>query len=243
MGIFGRRSKKKIEEMQQKGDVKGLIKALDDDRVRDDAAKALEDFGAERVIEPLARATKEYIGKNVNIQKTAAWKVIEAFGENAIEPLIKLLGDSDSGVITIAKLALGRIGKASVEPLFATIRSKTGLIRANAVASLGKCGDPQVIEPLLSFLEDREPRVRGGAAEGLLLFVERKEYNLHSDLRAKIVDSLVKTLWEDLNIVSITAAFALSKFGGQKAYTELEKAHKKGRIPLSPEQMKSIPFG
>lgn len=242
MGIFGRRSKKKIKEMTRKGDIKGLIKALDDDCVRDDAIKALADTG-EQVIEPLVRTTKKYLEKKVDFHETGAWKAIEAFGENAIEPLIKLLGDSDPNVTTIVQLALGRIGEACVEALFETIRNKTGLVRGNALTSLGKCGGLRVIEPLLKFLEDRETGVRMGAASGLLLFVERKEYSLDSDLTSKIVDSLVKILWGDLKVVSMLAAFALSKFGGQKAYTELEKAHKKGKIPLSAEQMKSIPFG
>lgn len=242
MGVFGRRFKKKIEEMMRTRDIKGLLKALDDDRVRDDAIKALADNG-EQVIEPLVRKTKKYLEKRVDFYETGAWKAIEAFGENAIEPLIKLLGDSDPRVTTIATLALGRIGEACVEPLFETIRNETGLIRGNALSSLGNCGGPRVIEPLLKFLEDRETGLRMGATYGLMLFVERKENSLDSDLTSKIVDSLVKTLWEDLKAVSMLAAFALSKFDSQKAYTELEKAHMKGRIPLSPEQIKSIPFG
>ncbi len=65
MRVFGRRSKKKFEEMTRKRDIKGLIKARDDDRVRDDAIKALADNG-EQVIEPLVRKTKKYLEKRVD---------------------------------------------------------------------------------------------------------------------------------------------------------------------------------
>jgi len=65
MGIFDKLFKPNVERLQEKKNVKGLIKALrhKDGYVREGAAGALGEIGDERAVEPLIRALKdEYSG-------------------------------------------------------------------------------------------------------------------------------------------------------------------------------------
>ena len=61
MGIFDGLFKPNVERLQEKKNVKGLIKALrhKDRRVRSEAAEALGEIGDKRAVEPLIQALKD----------------------------------------------------------------------------------------------------------------------------------------------------------------------------------------
>lgn len=52
-------------------------------------------------------------------------------------------------------------------------RHETARVRATWVKNLGKLGLPEDAERILSFLDDRDPRVRANAVEGLAFLVKR----------------------------------------------------------------------
>jgi HEAT repeat protein len=131
-----------VEKMRQKKDVKGLIKALGDEKdsdVRGNAAQALGTIGDARAVEPL---------------------------------IIRALGDSDYRVRWNAAEAIGTIGDArAVEPLIRALGDSDWRVLWNAARALGKIGDPRAVEPLILLLRDpliegRDP-VRGAIRRAL----------------------------------------------------------------------------
>jgi HEAT repeat protein len=82
-----------VEKMREKKDVKGLIKALGDEKdseVRGNAAQALGTIGDARAVEPLIRALGDSDWR-------VLWNAARALGKigdpQAVEPLILLLRD------------------------------------------------------------------------------------------------------------------------------------------------------
>ena len=67
----------------------------------------------------------------------------------------------------MAAVALSQIGRESVEPLIAALRSSAWQARANAAFALGLIHDDRVIEPLISATRDPEARVREKASWSL----------------------------------------------------------------------------
>jgi HEAT repeat protein len=124
-----------VEKMKEKKDVKGLIKALGDEKdsdVRGNAARALGTIGDARAVEPL---------------------------------IIRALGDSDHGVRWNAAEALGKIGEPTVEPLIRALVDGSNDVRQNAAQALGTIGDARAVEPLIRALGDSDWRVSGTLRE------------------------------------------------------------------------------
>jgi HEAT repeat protein len=160
-----------VEKMREKKDVKGLIKALGDEKdsnVRGNAAIALSNIGDSRAVEPLIRLLHD-------AHSDVRWNAAEALGkigEPTVEPLIRALMDGSNDVRQNAAQALGTVGDArAVEPLIRALGDSDWRVLWNAARALGKIGDPRAVEPLILLLRDpliegRDP-VRGAIRRAL----------------------------------------------------------------------------
>ena len=89
MGIFDL-FKSNVERLQEKKNVKGLIKALrdKDSDVREEAAEALGEIGDKRAVEPLIQALKD---EDLKVRVKAAIALSRIGDERAIKPLNECL--------------------------------------------------------------------------------------------------------------------------------------------------------
>jgi WD40 repeat protein len=152
MGLFGPPD---VERLKAKGDVKGLIKALEyekDWHVRRDAAEAFGQIGDPRAIGPLIAAFKDgYLNE-------VAAEALVKIGARAVEPLIAAL--SDEGVREPDVRAPGHAGPVTVEVMTTILNNadnewRDTLVRTAAAKALGQIGDPRAVGPLIAALKDR----------------------------------------------------------------------------------------
>jgi HEAT repeat protein len=184
--------KPNVKKMEEKRNVKGLIKALEhkDPNVRSEAAKALGRIGDERAVEPLIQALRDKYG---SVREAAAEALVK-IGAPAVEPLITALRDEEWYVRRAAAEALDELGwkpgqdegaawywmvkrdwekcvalgAIAVEPLISALRDEDDDVREAAAEALGELGDSRAVKPLISALrDDRYWRVRKAAAEAL----------------------------------------------------------------------------
>ena len=98
-----------VQQLEAKGNVQGLIKALDYDQdasVRMEAAKALGRIGDSQAVAPL-------IARLMDVDGQVAHAAVEALGEigtPAIQPLLAALKNEDRDMRQRAAEALGMIG-------------------------------------------------------------------------------------------------------------------------------------
>lgn len=112
-----------IKKMKARRDIKGLTRALRDDRKRAQrAARALGELGNRRATRPLLGALKS---KHEEVRMAAA-EAIGAIGdERATEPLLALLQSSRKGVRRAAARALGELGDhRAIAPLSALLQQE-----------------------------------------------------------------------------------------------------------------------
>lgn len=164
-----------IEELIDKRDVPGLIKALNNknEEVRASAATALGDFGWSLATEPLVKALEdksEYVrmkaeaalvknGKyavdlllvimeNGTSVSSVARRILEKITANLIEEL----NDPSTDAVKYAKESLLKIGKMAVDPLITAVgddKFDTSKKAYNAADVLGDIGDTRAIAPLI----------------------------------------------------------------------------------------------
>ncbi len=162
-----------VAKLKAKGDVPGLIKAMDyaKDRgeVRRAAVEALCQSHDVRASEPLIVV----LGRNDQHLLLAAVVALGRLGDaRAAEPLTTVLQSSKDGndVLDAAIESLGQIGAPAVEPLIAALKSTAGVVvsdvRLRATKALVRIGGPAV-EPLVVALGDENWRVRVAAARAL----------------------------------------------------------------------------
>ncbi len=176
-----------------------LIRALGDenDRVRVDAAIALERMG-QRAVEPLLQAL--FTG-SANVRIGAAKSLAWLQDTGAVDLLIAALKDDDAEVRVYAAYALGWIDDVrAVMPLVEALYDEAAEVRAQAAASLGWLGDERAVEPLLHVLDDENALLTYAAVEAL--------GNL-GDVRA--IAPLVLAYQEDAGKVRYAARDALRK--------------------------------
>jgi len=151
------------------GDVALLIDSLStpDACVREVAVRLLGRMEApvveERLIERLTAGTP------VATRQAAALTLGLVESKGAIDPLVRLVGDDETGVRANAVWALGRIGEKRVVPsLRRTLADEEELVRGAAAGALGALEDADSVDELLRVLRtDRSPRVRRTAAWAL----------------------------------------------------------------------------
>jgi len=150
MGFF----KPNIEKMKAKGDVEGLIKALEhkDRRVREGAAVALERLGWKPGDD--TEKVRYLIVKR-------EWDDLAGLGGPAVQSLIQALRDEedeedeedeDRDVLIGAAEALRKIGEPAVEPLIQTLKDWDEDVRYQAAELLRVIGDARAVEPMVQAL-------------------------------------------------------------------------------------------
>jgi HEAT repeat protein len=205
-----------VDELKSKGDVKGLIKALEykkDVSVQQDTINALAGIGEPAVL-PLVTA----IENGGPETRRKAPEALGKIGAPAVEPLISSLrefavfGEKDIDACTAITTALGEVGAPAVEPLISVLReqNKTAdsyMLRDFVTDALGQVGVP-AIEPLVAALRDSDWSLRGNAAKTL---------GKIGDVRA--VELLIASLQDHL--VRVEAITALGKIGDKRAVDPL----------------------
>jgi HEAT repeat protein len=147
MGIF----KPNIEKMKAKGDVEGLIKALEhkDRRVREGAAFALERLGWKPGDD--TEKVRYLIVKR-------EWDDLAGLGGPAVQSLIQALRDEedeedeDRDVRIGPAEALRKIGEPAVESLIQTLKDWDDDVRYQAAELLRVIGDARAVEPMVQAL-------------------------------------------------------------------------------------------
>jgi HEAT repeat protein len=200
-----------VEKLKAKGDVQGLIKALDykeDVQVRLAAAEVLGQIGDAQAVKPLATALKD---ENKDVRQAAAEALGEIGNAQAVEPLSAALKDKESFVRQVAATSLEKIGDAqAVEPLVAALKNEDSYTRRTAARALGEIGDGRAVGPLVAMLKDKNQDVRAVAAEAL---------GRIGDTRA--VEPLVAALKDQYWIVWKAAAEALGQIRDARAVKPL----------------------
>ena len=169
---------------------------LDDERVREEAVRALGTLGDKRGVPILMKAlhdksrqVREEAAKSLgkirdptvipplmetlkdpqrNVRE-AAVQALAACGEVAIDSLISILADQDWHVRMGAAIALRIIGDArAVDPLIQRLHDENLFVRREAVKSLGRLGDPRSQHALMELLLDEDQTVRLRAEVALM---------------------------------------------------------------------------
>jgi HEAT repeat protein len=126
--------------------------------------------GSRDALAPLLEALKEESDSNV---RTVAIEALGKLGlkiDEAVQPLIELLGDKSLGVQMGSILALGNIGpraQAAVPGLAAFLKNEDWGWRHQAAIALGKIRSRDAVPVLSKALEDQEEKVRHAAAQAL----------------------------------------------------------------------------
>jgi HEAT repeat protein len=159
--------KTRIEEMEENGDVEGLIHALKDDaeNVRREAMTALERIGDSRATEPLMELLQD---PDITIQEEAITALGRIQDKKAVQSLIQTLNNPHIGIRWKAAEALGKIGdNRATEPLIQTLHDPDKTIQEEAITALGRIQDVRAIQPLIQNLTNLHIGIRCRAAEAL----------------------------------------------------------------------------
>jgi len=126
--------------------------------LREEVIGALGHIGDESSIEFLSGVL---LISDPKFRRLAAQALGETKSPNAVQSLIRGLGDGDGKVREAIAEALIQIGQPTVEPLISAMKSKGELVRRQVVKILVQIGLP-AIEPLRNLLKGKniEPRVQ-----------------------------------------------------------------------------------
>ena len=78
-----------------------------------------------------------------------------------VKGLIKALKDSDYWVRSDAVAVLGKIGEPAIEPLIRALKDPDSDIRVGVVKALGDIWDARAIEPLIQAFKEKNGFLRG----------------------------------------------------------------------------------
>jgi HEAT repeat protein len=159
--------KNRIEEMEENGDVDGLIHALNDDaeNVRREAVMALERIGDKRATEPLIQTLQD---PDKTIQEEAITALGRIQDKKAVPALIQTLNNQHIGIRWRAAEALGKIGDPqATEPLIQTLQDPDKTIQEEAITALGRIQDKKAVPALIQTLNNQHIGIRWRAAEAL----------------------------------------------------------------------------
>jgi len=179
--------------------IEPLSRALSDDMLQRQAARALGKIGSaraiellirafrtddwgfqllvsdvlaqtgERAVEPLIQALQHEFG---SIRKGAAMGLGKIRSAKVVEPLVQALKDYDLGVKQEALSALVEIGEPAVELLIqAAGDSET---HSSAVMALANIADPRAFDVLTQALNDEDTILRARVAKGLEIIKAKK---------------------------------------------------------------------
>lgn len=201
-----------INKMLQKGDVAGLIKALEHKNLskRQEAANALGQLGKTEVILPLMYAfVKE---SEISAREAIIKAITVLFTGQALNPMVHALADTNSHVQVLAGKLLAQVNYQATGPAFRTLL------------------DDKAIDILIRSLDHRNPDVTNASASILSVMGDRSFSRLIAELQfdytrtvsiarilgwikdPRAIDPLVKVLGFSNNTGAIEA---LQKFGPQ----------------------------
>ncbi|MDI6644754.1 MAG: HEAT repeat domain-containing protein [Methanobacteriaceae archaeon] len=159
--------KSRIQRMEDKNDVDGLIEALYDenDSIRLEAVDALGRLRDSKAVEPLIMNLN-------NENKDLRCKIAASLGKigdnRAVEPLINALSDKEDVVKEEAIVALGKIkDEKAVKYLIKMLNHNNELIKADAVTALGNIGSTKAIPSLIKLLDDKNDLIQEKAVSSL----------------------------------------------------------------------------
>lgn len=219
MGLFGPPN---VEKMKAKGDVPGLIEALDYEKdngsTRGKAVVALGEVGDARAVEPLLQLSHFW---NYDFSCLAAVALAKIDAARAVEPLVTILVgiapiNMEDSTYKAAEAALAKIGLPAVEPLIALFRNRDytfeeSNVRKALIAVLVRIGAPAV-GPLASVLGDKDYHVNDAAVDAL------------GEIGSPAVEPLIAVLRGKGNERHRSAARALGKTKDDRAVEPLTEA-------------------
>jgi len=194
-----------VQKMQARGDIKGLIQALDHPKVGSEAIAALVQIGGTRVAEQVIAHLIGIVERGEPEQYEEPGRVtLERIGGPAVDPLVACLKHPHQAIPARAAAMLGRIGDPrALEPLVGILTGRPGTHAAAAAAkALGQIGDPRALAPLVTALNDGLSLTRMEAATAL---------GQIGDPRA--LRALVRALDDDVGFVREQVVEALNKLG------------------------------
>jgi hypothetical protein len=159
-----------IEKLKDKGNVQGLIKALDyekDLRIVEDAQQALIEIGAPTV-DLLVEALQS---DSESVRQRTAEALGAISDRRAVKPLCTAL-EREAGMQRFYIVqALGKIGDPeAVDALIAALEYEPVGIALAAIESLSKIGDDRAVQPLTVLLQDAPDQVKKAAEKALSQF-------------------------------------------------------------------------
>lgn len=116
--------------------------------------------------DPIAQLISDLQGDDDFTRARAAF-ALGMLGEQAIEPLIELLGHSHQSVRMRASWALGIIGLPALDRLLELAEGPQAQLRIEAIRVLGVIGEGRAVNPLIHALTDSDPRMAQRAAVAL----------------------------------------------------------------------------
>jgi HEAT repeat protein/Tfp pilus assembly protein PilF len=159
--------KSRIDKMEEKRDINGLILALkdDDEIIRKESARALGNLGAVEATESLTNALED---PHQGVREETITALGKIGNKQATNTLIKALSDPQISVRWRAAQALGNIGSPeAVKPLTQTLQDQDTGVREEVITALGKIGTSEAIEPLLKSLKSPHITIRWRAVHAL----------------------------------------------------------------------------
>ena len=160
--------KTRIEEMEERGDVDGLIHSLNDDaeNIRREAVMALERIGDSRATEPLIKTLEKDPDKTIQEETITALGRIK--DKKAVPLLIENLNNQHIGIRWRSAEALGRIGDPeATEPLLQTLKDPDKTIQEETITALGRIKDKKAVPYLIESLNNPHIGIRWRSAEAL----------------------------------------------------------------------------
>jgi len=130
------------------------------------AAQLLGMIGDPRAVEPLIAAIR-VPGENDTVLGRASTALGKIGDPRAIEALAVVLRGATKRYQTEAAVALQEIGTAAIPAVAALLKDPAPEVRRRAVTTLARFPDEQVVEPLLSALQDEDLGARYDAVSGL----------------------------------------------------------------------------
>lgn len=207
-----------IQKMKEKGDVKGLIRALSYEKdiyIQKAAWEALLEMGhIKKAAQEIAKLGHPWVTPHLIHMlndarvkyRVAAAKALQRLKDpRAIHPLIASLDDETKPMQNASTLALVAIGAPAIEPLIEALKAEQEKVREGAAEALADIGPP-AMEPLIYLLFDENDLARKHAAQAL---------GIIGDTRA--VNPLIRLLNDWESEVREMAAWALGQIGDTRA--------------------------
>jgi len=239
-----------VKKLEEKGDVKGLIKALKykgDAYVRWKAAKTLGKWKEERAIKGLAELLQD---SHWHVRRNAVEALGNIGNKICVKEVEKLLDDENPYVRAEAATALGKIKDInSVEVLTRHLSDRHLEVKIRVIEAIGEIGDIRGLEPLIDVLKKgRDNRVevfvgealgkigKNPVAKGALISILK--YTNYPNIKwaiskafydikdRKVVDYLINSLKEIDPLVRAQAIATLGEIRDEKAFPYIIKALK-----------------